>query len=257
MVYTETFGEAKEGHLILVHGLGEHYRRHHRLIDRANKNGYKVHTFDWPGHGKSGGPKGHARIEETMEIIDRLIEDIDGKPFLFGHSLGGLTVLRYAEENPDKMKSVISSSPALKKSESVSFVLTKIVSFLSYIFPKKTISNSLDVKDITRNEEERKKYKDDEMVHDKISLALLRDLIKNVDTAHQKKDRIDCPLLLLVGSEDIICPQQGAEQFMDDLDLEKDKKMKSFEGAHHEIFNDPEWKEEFHEEIIEWMNDHS
>ncbi|MFW6375798.1 MAG: alpha/beta fold hydrolase [Thermoplasmatota archaeon] len=257
MVHTETFGEAKEGHLILVHGLGEHYRRHHRLIDKADKNGYKVHTFDWPGHGKSEGPQGHARIEKTMDIIDKLIEDIDGKPFLFGHSLGGLTVLRYAEENPDKIKSVISSSPALRKSEDLPFVFVKLVSFLSYILPKKTISNSLNLKDITRSEKEREKYREDDMVHDKISLSLLRDLLKNVEIAHDKKDKIRCPILLLAGTKDKICPIEGSEQFIEDIDLEKDKKLKKYEDAHHEIFNDPEWKDEFHDEIIEWMNNHS
>ncbi|MFW6144178.1 MAG: alpha/beta hydrolase, partial [Candidatus Natronoplasma sp.] len=96
MVYTEDFGEAEKGELILVHGLGEHFRRHRRLIEKAKEHGYRVHAFDWPGHGKSKGPRGHARIEQAMDILNDLVEDAEGEPFLFGHSLGGLTVLRYA-----------------------------------------------------------------------------------------------------------------------------------------------------------------
>ncbi|WP_367883766.1 alpha/beta hydrolase [Thermococcus peptonophilus] len=59
---------------------------------------FAVYTFDWPGHGKSRGKRGgHTSVEEAMEIIDSIIEELCEKPFLFGHSLGGLTVIRYAE----------------------------------------------------------------------------------------------------------------------------------------------------------------
>ncbi len=257
MVHTKIVGEAKNGHIVIVHGIGEHFRRHHRLINRAIEQGYKVHTFDWPGHGKSEGPRGHARIERVLEIIDGMIEDIDEKPFLYGHSLGGLTVLRYAEENPEKIKSVISSSPALKKSEDLSGVTIKLISFLSHILPRKIISNSLDVEDVTRSEEERKKYKKDDMVHDKVSLALTKDIFQNVDKAHEKKDKIDTPLLLLIGTDDKICPIEGAERFFKGFEDDKDKKIRKFDGSYHEIFNDPECEEDFHDEIINWVEFYS
>ena len=257
MVHTQKFGEPVNGHIVIVHGIGEHYRRHHRLISKVKESGYKVHTFDWLGHGKSDGPRGHARIEETMKIIDNIIEDIDEKPFLYGHSLGGLTVLRYVEENPDKIKSVISSSPALKRSEDLSIITIKLVSLLSKLFPKKIISNSVDVEDVTRSKEDRKKYKKDDMVHDKVSLALTKDIFRNIDKAHERKDEIDPPLLMLVGTEDKICPIEGAEKLFSDFQQNEDKKIKRFEGAYHEIFNDPEWEEDFHDEIIRWIEYYS
>ncbi|MFP4002033.1 MAG: alpha/beta hydrolase, partial [Thermoplasmata archaeon] len=120
MVYIQIFGELKKEHIVLVHGLGEHFRRHEKLINRLKGEGFRVHTFDWPGHGKSPGRRGHARVQETLNIIDDIAGNIEEKPFLFGHSLGGLTVLRYAEENPDKIKGVITSSPALERSENLS-----------------------------------------------------------------------------------------------------------------------------------------
>ncbi len=254
MLHTEKFGEADNGHLIVVHGLGSHFRRQYRLIKRAKKRGYKIHTFDWPGHGESDGPRGHARINKTIDIIDDMVEGLEEKPFLFGHSLGGLTVLRYAEENPEAVKGVISSSPALKSSESI--FVKKIISLLAKLFPKKTISNSIDVKEVTRSEEERKEYTQDDYVHDKISLALASDLFVNIDKAHEKNDRLSAPLLLLAGTGDKITPIEGAERFFESLDLEG-KEFRKFEGAYHEIFNDPEYEEEFHDEILDWLEDHS
>lgn len=82
-----------------------------------NEAGFAVYTFDWPGHGKSPGKRGHTSVEEAMEIIDSIIKELGEKPFLFGHSLGGLTVIRYAETRPDKIRGgVVASSPALAKS---------------------------------------------------------------------------------------------------------------------------------------------
>ncbi|MFP4001837.1 MAG: serine aminopeptidase domain-containing protein [Thermoplasmata archaeon] len=94
------------------------------------------------------------------------------------------------------------------------------------------------------------------MVNDQVSLALLRDLFDHMKTAHDKKDMIDVPLLILAGTEDKITPLEGAERFIDELGTE-DKKLRKFEGAYHEIFNDPEWKDEFHDEIIEWIETYS
>lgn len=256
MIYTKKFGQPTKGHVIIVHGLGEHFRRHRRLIKRLKKEGYKIHTFDWPGHGKSSGKRGHARIDNTLKIIDEQIKDIDGKPFLFGHSLGGLTVLRYSEENSNKIKSVISSSPPLERSDEVSFFNVKMVSLLSYFFPKKTMSNSFKVEDVTRSKEGRKNYMEDKMVHDKASLRLLSDLFKNMKIAHQRKEKLNCPVLLLGGTEDKICPVEGAEKFVEDLQV-KEKDLIKYKGAYHEIFNDPEWKEDFHEDIMDWIKDHS
>lgn len=70
MVYKKGFGESKNGHFILVHGLVEHFRRHYRLINRLKENGFKIHAFDWFDHGKSPRKRGHARIDEIVNDID-------------------------------------------------------------------------------------------------------------------------------------------------------------------------------------------
>ena len=97
MTYKARYGNPDKGWVVLVHGLGEHSGRYRKLISMLNFAGFAVYTFDWPGHGKSGGKRGHTTVEEAMEIIDSIIEEIGDKPFIVGHSLGGLTVIRYAE----------------------------------------------------------------------------------------------------------------------------------------------------------------
>jgi len=254
MIYTQGFGEATKGHVILVHGLGEHFRRHLSLIKRVEKDGFKIHAFDWPGHGKSPGKRGHARIEETLDIIDKIVDDMEEKPFLFGHSLGGLTVLRYVEENPEKVKGVVASSPALESGEDVPVIAQKMISLLSYLFPKKILSDSIDVNKVTRSEKALKKYEEDDLVQNEMSFALARDLFQHMKIAHENKNRLNVPALLLVGTEDEITPMEGSKKFVKGLE---NVKLKKFEGAFHEIFNDPVYKEEFHQIILGWLNDQS
>ncbi len=161
---------------------------------------------------------------------------------MFGHSLGGLTVLRYAEENYKKVKGVVASSPALESGEDIPVIEQKMISFLSYLSLKKTLSGSIDINKVTRSQEALKKYEEDDLVHTELSFRLARDLFHNMKKAYKVKDRSNVPTLLLVGTEDEITPMEGS---------------KKFEGALHEIFNDPKHKEEFHQIILNWLNDQS
>ncbi|GAB6101703.1 alpha/beta hydrolase [Thermococcus atlanticus] len=251
MLYKAKFGEPKLGWVVLVHGLGEHSGRYGKLISMLNDAGFAVYTFDWPGHGRSGGKRGHASIEETLRIIDSIIEEIGEKPFLFGHSLGGLAVIRYAETRPDKILGVIASSPALAKSPETPAFMVTLAKFLGKIAPGITMSNGLKPELLSRNPAAVEGYINDPLVHDRISAALGRSIFENMERAHSEAGRIAVPVLILVGTGDLITPPEGARRLFEKLRVE-DKTLKEFEGAYHEIFEDPEWGEEFHRVIVEW-----
>jgi len=255
-VYKAHFGEPKLGWVVLVHGLGEHSGRYRRLIRELNDAGFAVYTFDWPGHGKSPGKRGHTSVEEALEIIDSLIEEIGEKPFLFGHSLGGLTVIRYAETRPEKIRGVVASSPALAKSPKTPGFMVALAKLLGKIAPGITLSNGLDPNLLSRNPEAVKRYIEDPLVHDRISAKLGRSIFENMELAHREAKEIKVPVLLLVGTGDVITPPEGARRLFEELTVE-DKSLREFEGAYHEIFEDPEWAEDFHRAIVEWLVGHS
>ncbi|WP_297436305.1 alpha/beta hydrolase [Thermococcus sp.] len=245
-------GTPDRGWVILVHGLGEHSGRYGRLISMLNDAGFAVYTFDWPGHGRSPGKRGHATIEDTMEIIDSMIAEIGERPFLFGHSLGGLTVIRYAETRPERVRGVIASSPALAKSPETPGFMVTLAKFLGKIAPGMVLSNGLKPELLSRNREAVKRYIEDPLVHDRISAALGRSTFKNMELAHRDAGRIKVPVLLIVGTGDVITPPEGSRRLLEELTVE-DKMLREFEGAYHEIFEDPEWGEGFHETIVKWL----
>ncbi len=255
-VYKARFGTPEKGWVVLVHGLGEHSGRYGKLIGMLNEAGFAVYTFDWPGHGKSPGKRGHTSVEEAMEIIDSIIEELGEKPFLFGHSLGGLTVIRYAETRPEKIRGVIASSPALAKSPETPGFLVGLAKFLGRVAPGLTLSNGIKPELLSRNPEAVKAYVEDPLVHDRISTKLGRSIFENMGKAQKEAERIKVPVLLLVGTGDVITPPEGSRELFGKLKV-KDKGLKEFPGAYHEIFEDPEWGEALHREIVGWLLEHS
>ncbi|WP_297506060.1 alpha/beta hydrolase [Thermococcus sp.] len=255
-VYKAKFGTPERGWVVLVHGLGEHSGRYGKLIKLLNENGFAVYTFDWPGHGKSPGKRGNTSVEEAMEIIDSIIEELNEKPFLFGHSLGGLTVIRYAETRPDKIRGVIASSPALAKSPETPSFMVALAKFLGRVALGLTLSNGIKPELLSRNPEAVKAYVEDPLVHDRVSAKLGRSIFENMEKAHREAHRIKVPVLLLVGTGDLITPPEGSRKLFKELKV-KDKELKEFPGAYHEIFEDPEWGEAFHRKIVEWLLRHS
>ncbi|AEC51985.1 lysophospholipase [Pyrococcus sp. NA2] len=98
-------------------------------------------------------------------------------------------------------------------------------------------------------------YIEDPLVHDRVSARLGFSIFKNMEEAYKKADRIKVPILILVGSEDVITPPKGAKRFYEKLKVE-DKELVEFPGAYHEIFDDPEWGEKFERTTIEWLIEH-
>ncbi|WP_297421785.1 alpha/beta hydrolase [Thermococcus sp.] len=255
-VYKSKSGTPERGWVVLVHGLGEHSGRYEKLIEMLNGAGFAVYVFDWPGHGRSPGKRGHATVEQAMEIIDSIIEEISENVFLFGHSLGGLTVIRYAETRPGKIRGVVASSPALAKSpETLGFMVT-LAKFLGRIAPGLTLSNGIKPELLSRNPEAVKAYVEDPLVHDRISTKLGRSIFENMELAHREAERITSPVLILIGTGDVITPPEGSRRLFEGLTV-TDKTLREFPGAYHEIFEDPEWGEEFHKAIVKWLTTHS
>jgi len=85
----------------IIHGIGEHAARYERVASLMREEGIAVLSMDLPGHGLSGGKKGHCSPRERiLSFVDELIREAGrrypGVPlFLYGHSMGGNIALDY------------------------------------------------------------------------------------------------------------------------------------------------------------------
>jgi len=255
MIFKRQVGEPNNGWVVLVHGLGEHCGRYDDFMQLLADSGFSVYAFDWAGHGRSEGKQGHATVEDTFATIDDIIGDIGEKPFLFGHSLGGLTVIRYAERYPERARGVIASSPMLARRSAVSRFSVALSKLLGSIIPSLTVHNGIDPSDISRSEDAVQAYRDDPLVHHRTSVALAKSMFTHMDAAHRDAERVMVPVLLLAGTADVLVPPRGARRFMEELAVE-DKQLKTFEGAYHEICDDPEWGKMYRDGVVRWLLAH-
>lgn len=233
--------------LCIVHGLGEHSGRYDRYAEFLNNRKISCLAIDLPGHGMTGGRKGHfSSLQETFDGVDALIAKAGelhaGLPvFLLGQSMGGNIVLNYALRKPKGIAGVIAQSSWIRLHEQPSTALLRFAKFMKGIFPAFAQSNGLNPLDLATSPEVAKAYKADPLVHDRISVAAGLTMLEAARFLDTFSGEFPVPLLLMHGTADRITDFQGsaslAERCTGDVQLEL------YEGFYHELHNEPIAKE--------------
>mgnify|MGYP000376649002 CR=1 FL=1 len=171
--------------IIIIHGLGEHSGRYKEFASFFIKKNIGVFSFDLIGHGKSDGLKGHiSNIKDFTDSIEEVLIEvrkrfINTPIIIFGHSLGGCLALNYLIERKSKEISLaIISSAWIETKIQIPKYLLIIQRVMHILFPKIRLSNRLDTKDLSKDIKIVDKYKNDSLVHDRISLIFYQKLIK-------------------------------------------------------------------------------
>lgn len=242
--------------LLIVHGLGEHSGRYEKFArDLVESNNLEIHSFDLPGHGRTSGIRGYiSRFEEYLEPIHEFVETLNSdKPkFIFGHSLGGLIATRYIQTHVRDFDGIILSSPALifNVDRKISYIIP-LLSFLNIITPWMRFPNGIDPETLSRNQEAIKKYIEDPLVHNKISIRLFCEMLRNSKLVQKKISNIRIPLLLVGGTDDKIVPFNKVVKLVEKVPL---KSIQPFEGGYHELFEDEEHYHKLIETISNWID---
>lgn len=256
-LYSQSWNVEKPKAVIcLVHGMGEHSGRYAHVAKFFNENNYSVLSFDQRGHGKSGGKLGHTpSYDLLMEDITILLKQADslypGIPkFLYGHSMGGNLVLNYALRKKPGVAGIISSSPWLKLAFEPPAFQVKLAKVVNGIFPAFTQSSKLDVTAISRDAAIVNAYKNDKLVHDKISSNMFLSVHQSGLWALEHAQEFSLPLLLFHGTADRLTSYKASHEFSQKV--KSDITFKLWEGLYHEPHNEPE-KQEVFVLIREWM----
>jgi acylglycerol lipase len=249
-------GEDLRGVVILIHGLGEHIQRYKEWAEMFYREKIGFAGVDLPGHGLSDGKKGHIKSYSlTDEMINILLNEcrktFPGVPlFLYGHSLGGGILLDYLVRKNPKVKGAIVTSPFLKLAFEPEKSKTKIAGIIKHVFPGLIQPSGLVVEHISHITEVVDKYKNDPLVHAKISVSLFHSAMTAAENALKNASALKTPLLLLHGSDDHICSPDGSREFASKTKLVE---LKIWEGGYHELHNES-FKQEVFKFIITWIN---
>jgi acylglycerol lipase len=249
-------GENLKAVIVFVHGIGEHIHRYDYWAGLFNKEGIGFAGVDLPGHGLSDGTRGNIRsyslLEEMIDILlTSCIKTFPGIPvFLYGHSLGGGIVLDYILRRNPKVKGAIVSSPWLRLSFEPSKGKLILASVMKNLLPGLIQPSGLIVSHISRDESVVERYKNDPLVHGKISVSLFHGAMTAAKYSLAHASELKVPTLLLHGSDDLLTSPEGSREFAGKSALVG---LKIWEGGYHELHNEP-FKDEVFAYILNWIN---
>jgi alpha-beta hydrolase superfamily lysophospholipase len=239
-------GRPARGVVLLVHGLGEHAGRYDHVARRLNEWGFAVRGYDQYGHGESGGPRGglssdNRLLDDLADVMDSTRASMEkSKPLiLFGHSLGGLVAARFVSLNLRPVQGLVLSSPALDLGLNAFQKL--MLAVLPRMAPDLRIGNGLNPRFISHDSAQVQAYRNDPLVHDRISGRLARFMAEAGAATRAHAPHWTVPTLLLYAGADRLVNPAGSRAFATTAPAQL-VSAHCFDDLYHEIFNelDPE-----------------
>jgi len=242
--------------VLIVHGYGEHCTRYGHVAERFNEEGFSVFAYDQRSHGESPGKKGTvSSIELLSDDLAEFLENVRGRVgdtpvFIFGHSMGGLVLALFAIRHTPEIRGLLFSSAALESAK-ISRILRLASSILARFLPEFPV-RELDVTGLSRIPEVVNRYTSDPLVyHGKIGARTGRAMMKAIDFVGEHFEDIVLPFIAQHGTGDRIVPPAASELLFERA-ASKDKFLKLYDGAYHEVFNDL-GSETFLNDSMDWI----
>ncbi len=277
----------------IVHGMAEHALRYTEFAEEACKLGFGVYASDHRGHGKTaatGIPNSTDKgllgflaekdgffrvVEDQKEINSEIQKHYPNIPIIiFGHSFGSFITQRYIEQYSDTVSAcILSGSSGPNPIVGIGTVLanlvtvftgrkkySKLLNALSFGSYNKGVKNPKTNFDwLSRDENEVKKYIEDELCGFICTSGFYQDLMKGLKTIHRKSEIAkisnNLPILIASGDRDPVSSYGKTVKAL--CQIYKNKGIKSVElklynGARHELLNEIN-KAEVKADIFNWI----
>lgn len=248
--------EPVRGVVMIVHGLGEHGGRYANLVDVLLPAGYAVYAMDHQGFGRSGGQRGHVnRFHDYAKDVHRLNglvrAEQPGQPIaIFGHSMGGLISLDYAQTYPQDAAVWVIQSPALgaKTSAPLIFLLC-LINLFNPTFSMARPPGG----DLSRDPAVGPAFEGDPL-HVPVSTARwVMEILAAQKRVKANVASTPSPLLMLQGTADNLVIPAATQEFFEGVTA-PDKTLYIYDGYFHELHNDI-GKEKPLGDVLVWLND--
>lgn len=242
----------------LAHGVSEHSGRYAWVAEQFVERGYAFYALDHRGHGKSEGSRAVVdRVEHAIADIGTLLglgsrESGDGaKPFLLGHSMGGMLSIGFAARRQSDIQGLMLSAP-LAVLDAAPAYQRLIGHALSIVAPSLGVI-AIDSDTVSRDPEVVKDYDADPLNYrGKLPARTVHEMAAEVGRFESELPKITIPLLVQMGTGDRLVPPRAA-QFVYGQAGSEDKTLKTYEGLYHEILNEPE-RAEVLQDTLDWLD---
>lgn len=250
-------GQAVRGAVYLLHGTGEHAARYDRLAQLLVADGWAVAAHDHVGHGRSGGPRGRIPIPgsyATRAAIEfgAFAEEIGCKPFLFGHSLGGVIAAELVLLHRLPVSGLLLSAPAVVPK--LTWQNRLQLKLFSLLIPTYAVNIPYDPSHLTHDPEQQRIASADPLNHGFKSAEFVSWLMAAAHRLEAAPAQLDVDTLLMIAADDRVIDIARTQAFA--AGMRQDLlTVHTYEGAYHEILNEvPEIRQRAADDILAWLD---
>lgn len=243
--------------VVIAHGFNSHSGQYAWVAEQFVAKGFAVYALDHRGRGQSGGERFH--VERFSDYVDdlatfiRLVKSREPSlpVFLLGHSAGGVISALYALDHQSELAGLIS--------ESFAFELPAPGFALAALKGLSRIAPHLHILKLKNADFSRDPSIVDAMNHDPLiageseTAQATAALIRAGARLKSAFPRIALPLLILHGTADKAAKASGSQFFYFTAGA-KDKTLKLYDGAFHDLLNDTV-REAVTKDIGNWLDD--
>jgi lysophospholipase len=221
-------GDVDQFHLIIVHGLVEYHNRHQFLWEyllEKFQGEFRVSWIDLRGHGLSSGARAH--VDRFDDYAQDLISFLNfsqeicpqkSKTILFGHSLGGLVVVKTAldllKESQVQVDGLILSNPCLKAARRVEGWQEQGLGMGAKLLSRLRVPSIYSGKDLTQDEALSREFDLDPLISKFVTLGLLNQILITTQEVRHLSYFLDLPSLFLLSGKDELVDVKTTQLFV-------------------------------------------
>ncbi len=176
--------------------------------------------------------------------------------FLFGHSMGGLIVLRYLQEygNHHSLTGVVLTSPAIRLGMKVPKWQLNMAHIMASVWPTLKLKSGIKAKDLTHDLDVVKANQNDPLVYGKVTIQWFFQFRKAMEEVWKKVDALrslQIPILYMQAGQDALVSPEASKEFVQKLEDQKTQ-FYFLPGLYHEVLNEL-GREKYLGIITEWI----
>ncbi len=245
--------------LLWCHGIGEHGGRYEHVVREFLAHGWRVILPDLRGHGQSDGLRADVgSFNDYLGDFDQIVVEYGLRPArtaLFGHSMGGLVMARYAQTRPRGWAALAMSAPLLGVEVPIPWWKWRIGRLLSFIAPRTHLRTGIQEANLTHNPEFLARRRADPLIQRSVTVRWFFEMLSALGLAHREADHLSLPVLILQGTADRTTDPVAPEEWLPCTKSANGQIIKYPDGLH-ELLNDTNWQAVC-ADLIDWLERHT
>ena len=220
---------------------------------------WQVCGIDLPGHGQSGGRRGHIdAFSEYVEAIEASLGEIgsSSRPILLAQSMGALVALQVALKNQAELSGLILLSPFLRLRLPVPAWKVWLANHLSKSWPTFSLPTELSGSDMTRDPIAAASYDRDPLNNKKATARWFTETRSAQAQVFARANELRLPCLILHGNADPVADPRASEAFFAQI-ASVDKTLRMLPDMRHELLHELEPdRTRTLNDIVGWLDRH-